>query len=269
MLQEILSAEKIEYFGVLPFSACECRRPDIISRRGVSPDDVKSAVMLLVPYYVGDGEGNVSFYARSGDYHVFCEEMFSRVVPKLEKAYGGRFLGFADKSPVRENVAASMAGLGMLGDNYMLISETYGTFVFVAELLSTVAPERLGFSGKVAEPRACPHCGACKLACPMTDGLDCLSAVTQKKGTLSTEEEAYLRRHGYAWGCDICQLACPFTRAAIAAGVETPIDFFRKDRISTLTTERLAAMDDEAFERRAFSWRGREVLARNLKILEK
>ena len=270
LLKTVFAKEKIEYFGVIPFSACTCRRPDVIERRGVSAEKIQTAIIFLIPYFVNDGEGNVSFYARSRDYHVYCEGLFSRIIPILEKQYGERFLGFADKSPIRENLAASMAGLGVIGDNFMLINEKYGSFVFVAEILSVVPPETLGFSGGTPAPSFCSHCGACRSACPMTkDGLECLSAVTQKKGLLTTEEEAYLKKYGYAWGCDICQLACPMTKAALTSGVQTPIAFFHEDRIPLLTKKRLSDMDEEEFRRRAFSWRGREPLLRNLDIFEK
>ncbi len=270
MLKEILSKEKIEYFGVLPFSACRLRRPDIIERKGVPAGDIQTAVMLLIPYYVQDGEGNISLYARSGDYHAYSEALFARILPKLEAAYGGRFLGFADKSPIEENIAASMAGLGVLGDNYMLISEAYGSFVFLAEVLSTVSPEVLGFTGEVKEASHCPHCGACKKACPMVlEGMDCLSAVTQKKGTFSEAEEVYLKKYGMAWGCDLCQLACPLNQKVLENGVETPIDFFREDRIAVLTAEKLEAMSEDAFRSRSFSWRGKAPLLRNLELLSR
>jgi epoxyqueuosine reductase len=270
MLRSFFAEENIEYFGLLPFSVCRLRRPDIIERRGVPAEAIRSAIMLLIPYYVHDGEGNISLYARSGDYHHYSDALFERLAPKLEAAFGGRFLGFADKSPIEENVAASMAGLGVLGDNYMLINEKYGSFVFLAEILSTVEPEALGYGGETAEPSYCMHCGACKKACPMAiDGMDCLSAVTQKKGTLSDEEAAYLQKYGSAWGCDLCQLSCPLNKKVLASGVETPIDFFRKDRISTLTAERLMAMSDEEFKSRSFSWRGKAPLLRNLEILSR
>ena len=55
----------------------------------------------------------------------------------------------------------------------------------------------------------------------------------------------------------------------MAAGARTPIAFFHEDRISVLTEERLSRMDETEFRRRAFSWRGREPLLRNLKLLEK
>ena len=268
IMKTILKNEQIEFCGVLPFSSCKCRRPDLIERKGLRAEDIRSAVVFLVPYYVSDKAGNISLYARSGDYHFYCDALFERILPALEEKYGEKFIGFADKSPIEENIAASMAGLGVLGDNYMLINEKYGSFVFLAEILSTAEPEALGFSGNVPEPSYCLHCGACKRACPMIlDGMECLSALTQKKGALTSAEEDYIRRYGSAWGCDLCQLACPLCQKAIKAGAETPIDFFKEDRISTLTVEKLNAMTDAEFKRRSFSWRGKAPLLRNLAIL--
>ncbi len=268
IMKTILKNEQIEFWGVLPFSSCKCRRPDLIERKGLRAEDIRSAVVFLVPYYVSDKAGNISLYARSGDYHFYCDALFERILPALEEKYGEKFIGFADKSPIEENIAASMAGLGVLGDNYMLINEKYGSFVFLAEILSTAESEALGFSGNVPEPSYCLHCGACKRACPMIlDGMECLSALTQKKGALTSAEEDYIRRYGSAWGCDLCQLACPLCQKAIKAGAETPIDFFKEDRISTLTMEKLNAMTDAEFKRRSFSWRGKAPLLRNLAIL--
>ena len=149
MLQSVFEKEGIEFWGVLPFDACGCRRADLIERKGASASDIKSAIVFLVPYYVEQEKGNISLYARSGDYHFYCDALFERILPVLCESFGGEFLGFADKSPIEENIAAAKAGLGVLGDNYMLINEKYGSFVFLAEILSTVPPEALGFSGEV------------------------------------------------------------------------------------------------------------------------
>ena len=88
-----------------------------------------------------------------------------------------------------------------------------------------------------------------------------------EKGELMPEESAYLKKYGSAWGCDLCQLACPLNREVLRQGMETPIDFFRKERIAYLTTETLGAMSDADFKRRAFSWRGKATLMRNLELL--
>ncbi len=267
MLRSIFENEKIEFYGVLPFSACRCRRPDLIERGGVWAEEIRSAVVFLVPYYVDGEDGNISLYARSGDYHFYCDALFGRILPEMEARFGGRFLGFADKSPIEENIAAAGAGLGVLGDNYMLINQKYGSFVFIAEILSTIEPEALGFRGEVAQARGCLHCGACIRACPaQSHGGECLSALTQKKGALTPEQEDYIREYGSVWGCDLCQTSCPMTKKAVENGVCTPIDFFKENRISLLTEERLNAMSKEEFRFRAFSWRGKQTLLRNLAL---
>jgi len=268
MLREIFEKENIEFYGVVPFGVCRCRRPDLIERAGLRPEEIRSAIVFLVPYYVACEKGNISLYARSGDYHFYCESLFERILPLMRERFGGGFAGFADKSPIEENIAAVRSGLGVLGDNYMLINEKYGSFVFIAEILSTAEPERLGFSGELLPLAGCLHCGACKRACPApSHGGECLSALTQQKGELTREQEDYIREYGFAWGCDICQTACPMTQRAIASGAQTPIDFFRENRISVLTQEALDGMTKEEFRRRAFSWRGKSPLRRNLTLL--
>lgn len=270
-LKKIFSDEKIEYFSPLPIEKCRVRRADIIERAGVKADEVKCAIMLLIPYFVDTAEGNISLYARSRDYHLFCDELFPRLCEKLEAAFGGKFVGFADKSPIEETDAASRAGLGKIGDSYVIINEKYGSFVFIGEILTTVSPEALGCDlSSEFEPTYCDHCGACRRACPMvTEGRECLSALTQKKGELNSDERDYIERYGSVWGCDICQLACPLVRAAIKSGEKTPIEFFREQRINVLSSDIVKNMSDEEFSSRAFSWRGRNTVIRNIEIFEK
>lgn len=270
-LADVFSDEKIEYFAPVPIEKCRVRRSDVISSRGIAPESIRTAIMFLIPYYVDDGvNGNISLYARSLDYHFYCEELFPRLCGTLEKKFGGRFIGFADKSPIEEADAASRAGLGKIGDSYVIINEKYGSFVFIGEILTDIAPEAFGCSANaVYEPSYCDHCGACRAACPMTkDGGECLSAVTQKKGELSEDEKEYIIKHKSAWGCDICQLACPLVQSTIKNGAQTPIEFFYHDRIARLDSERVNAMTDGEFSRRAFSWRGKNTILRNLSLFE-
>jgi len=268
MFRIILSEYGVEFAAALPFSACRVFAPDIIERRGVAVSEIKTALLFLVPYYVGDGgQSNISVYARAHDYHRFFENLYEQAVPRLSAAYGARFWGFADKSAIAEVHAASSAGLGLMGDNGLIINEKYGSFVFIGELLTDAPPAAFGIDENGAfEPALCPHCGACKKACPMSEGMGCLSLVTQKKGELTAEERDFILRHGSAWGCDVCSAVCPFTKRAIAAGNETPIEFFRNDRIVHLTSEKVNAMDKAAFRERAFAWRGKKTILRNLEI---
>lgn len=270
MFRIILSEYGVEFASALPFSACRVIAPDIIERRGVSPQEIKTALLFLVPYYVNDGEkGNISVYARAHDYHYFFENLYKEVIPRLEKAYGAPFYGFADKSAIAEVHAASLSGLGRIGDNGLIINEKYGSFVFIGEMLTPAEPSAFGINeGDSFEPTFCSHCGACKKACPMSEGYGCLSMVTQKKGELTEGERDFIKKYGSAWGCDICSAVCPYTKKAIENGAGTPIEFFRNDRIVNLTSEAVNAMDKATFRERAFAWRGKKTVLRNLEIFE-
>ena len=268
MFRRILGEYGVEFSAALPFSVCKVFAPDIIERRGISPCEIKTALLFLVPYYVNDGkDGNISVYARAHDYHYFFEKLYEEAVTKLASAYGARFFGFADKSAIAEVHAASSAGLGKIGDNGLIINEKYGSYVFIGEILTDAPPAAFGINeSEVFEPSFCSHCGACRSACPMKEGLGCLSMVTQKKGELVPEERDFIKKYGSAWGCDICSAVCPFTKKAVAAGNETPIEFFRTDRIVHLTSEAVNAMDKNTFRERAFAWRGKKTILRNLEI---
>ena len=144
MFRRILSEYGVEFAAALPFSSCRVFSPEIIERRGVSPSEIKTALLFLVPYYVCDGEkSNISVYARAHDYHHFFEKLYEEAIPELSQAYGARFFGFADKSAIAEVHAASCSGLGKVGDSGLIINEKYGSFVFIGELLTDAPPAAL------------------------------------------------------------------------------------------------------------------------------
>ena len=267
VVDAVFADEKITEYGILPISAVRILRPELFSRRGeITP---KSVLLFLVPYYTGPAE-NLSLYAVSRDYHLYVHEMTERLINALSTAYpSAAFRAFSDHSPIDERYAAARAGLGILGDNGLLIHKRYGSLVFIGEVFTDLeAPADIS----LYPHESCEHCGACRRACP-TGALfgegDCLSELTQRKGELDEKTVSLMRRHKTVWGCDICQTACPHTRRAIAAGTVTPIPFFHEARIPHLTSERLAAMDSPTFKSRAFAWRGRTTIARNLTAYEK
>ena len=267
-LAEIMERERIELYAPIPLSDTKIIKPYLLERCGV-PSDTGSALMLCVPYYSATPE-NISAYACSRDYHLYFERLFDRILPELRSMYEGySFYGFADHSPISEVGAAAAAGLGVIGDNHLFICEKYSSFVFLGEIISDMPAEGYGLPIGECDVRTCHHCGACSRGCP--EGLDvssCLSALTQKKGELDEREVQRLTAHGIAWGCDKCQSVCPYTKAAAASGsIYTPIDFFYEKRMEKIDLEGLWSMSDEEFFERAFSWRGRETIARNLKIL--
>ena len=264
-LSNFFQKKHIDLFGVLPLSACRVVRPYLLERAGISDGSI---LILAIPYYTRAAaeKRNISAYAVPRDYHRFFASLFEELLPKLAERFPEeRFAAFADHSPIDEIEAAARASLGVIGRNHMLITEKYSSYVFLGELVTTAH-----LSSNPIAVRTCHACGACMRACPAPDlGGVCLSALTQKKGDLTDAERAAIRRYGSAWGCDICQEACPYTKKALESGsIYSPIPFFEEHTISHLSTEILDNMNDEEFEKRAFAWRTRATVARNLAILE-
>lgn len=258
-------------FGVglaapVPLGECDIIRPYKLERAGFFDKGSLFAVMLAIPYLTQQSRRNISAYATARDYHLYFKELFSEVIPMLEKAFPeNRFAGFADDSPINERDAAAKAGLGIIGDNGMLITEKYSSYVFLGEIVTDLPHD---CSAKPV--KHCQGCGKCRSACPMGEIGQCLSALTQKKGELTPDEERYIKKYGSAWGCDMCQKLCPHTlRALKQQTIYTDVEFFKNDTIPYLTVETIDSMDDGEFAKRAYSWRKRETVRRNLEILEK
>ncbi len=270
-IHSFFAKNNIEYFATLPFSECVSTRPYLYaSHPGFTP---QSALVFLVPYHAGAAE-NLSIYAAAPDYHCYMKDLLFALTNLLRKHYPHScFLGFSDHSPIDERLAAAKAGLGVFGKNGLLLTEKYSSFVFIGEVLSDCPPEELAALSPSFSIRTCHDCGACAAACPTGilrgENASCLSAVTQKKGSLTEEETTLIRENGCAWGCDVCQNVCPYTKNAIKNGtLTTPIRYFHEGRIAHLTKEMIQGMSDAEFKTRAFAWRGRETLLRNLEILE-
>ena len=263
-LREYLNGEKIEYFAVLDYTDCREVNPALNLRGGFTP---RSVILYLVPYYAGETV-NLSRYAASLDYHIILRKIGEGIVSILREVYpnaGAKCYG--DHSPIAECHAAATAGLGIIGDNGLLINEKYGSYVFVGDVVTDVPPEALS-AIKPHPVSGCMHCGACKRACPTGIlggcGEVCLSALTQRKGELSAGERLLIKENNTAWGCDICQRVCPYNNAP----KKTEVSDFLSDTVSHLTSSILCGMDEPEFERRAYAWRGRKTIMRNLEILE-
>ena len=265
-VKHLLKDHGISLVAPVPLRELTITRPYLLARHGIEDG---TAFMIAVPYYTtfcDDPARNISAYAVSRDYHGFFEMLFASVLPALrEKFPENRFVGFADHSPIAEVEAAVKAGLGTVGCNHLFLTKEHSSFVFLGQIITdAVLPH------KAHEVSVCTACGACERACPVgLDSARCISALTQKKGTLTPEEQQAIVSCGSFWGCDLCQLACPVTAAARKAGtLYSKIPFFKENAIPNLTADAIRAMSEEEFAARAYSWRGREVILRNLTLLE-
>lgn len=225
------------------------------------------------PYFAGDGAGNLSRYARGEDYHRVLPRRLGEVCQGLQALYPERrFVPGADNSPLNERDCARLAGLGILGRNGLVIVEPYGSWVFLGTILTDLPLP------SAAQPAPdCLNCGACVRACP-GGALDqfpfreerCLSALTQKKGTLTPEEEKLLRAHPLIWGCDLCQQVCPYNRGALPSPLKDLTGQGTVPYLAELSLDELEGLSNRSFRAkygdRAFAWRGPGVLRRNLKL---
>lgn len=230
------------------------------------PQNASSVIVAVFPYFTGRQKGNLSMYARVEDYHLVAGEMLEAASRQLKALFPkNTFAHFCDNSPLPEVRAAMLAGLGVRGENGLLITERYGSFVFLGEIVTD-----LPLTPRGAPLAACIGCGKCVKSCP-AGALDpgavkrerCLSAVTQRKGELTAAEQEMLRGTGCVWGCDICQNVCPMNDGA----GRTPIGRFLRDVRPSLGKEELQSPDFlKKNKNRAFVWKGTEILKRNLGI---
>ena len=266
VISELLAKEGIGLVCPVPLADCHITRPYLLERAGIADGTV---FLFAIPYLssAADKSRNLSAYAVPRDYHAYLTELSERLLPILREKYPDeRFALFGDHSPISELHAAGVSGLGVLGKNRMLITRLYSSFVFLAEIITSYR-----YDCHAAEPGTCIGCGRCTAACSYLgrgEG-ECLSALSQKKGTLTKEEEDALLSGGSVWGCDRCQEVCPYTDAARRAGtLYTTIPYFLTDTITHLTSEEVRAMPDDAFSHRAFAWRGKATILRNLALFE-
>ncbi len=256
----------IDLVGAIPLSVCKITKPYKLERVGFDNSLSLNAIMMAVPYYTAHAEKNISSYCIPRDYHLFFKELFDSIIPRLSEIFpNNRFVGFADDSPIFEREAAAMSGLGIIGDNGMLITDKYSSYVFLGEIITDL-PFDIDQKYKIER---CEGCGRCKKACPMNEIGECLSALTQKKGELSDTEKDHIKKYGSAWGCDICQEVCPHTENAMKnKTIYTNIDFFKNELTPKISNGLIDKMSDGEFSARAYSWRKKATVKRNLDILE-
>ena len=255
-IKDFFEKRNIEYFGILPIEECRIIKPHLL------PENTASVVVFLAPYFVEHQKmANISLYAASLDYHLYFEDLKREFEDFFACNYPqDKCFCFCDHSPIDEVSAAAKCGLGVVGKNRLLINEKYKSFVFIGEILCTAKLP----CQNAQQIQSCTECNKCVESCDFLakKSIHCLSSLTQTK-KLSPEQTQLLKKHNLIWGCDNCQLVCPLCQNP----AQTPIAFFRQNRLCNLDKQTLLSMSDKEFNSRAFSWRGKEVLLRNLDIL--
>lgn len=267
-LNSILSSLSMPEYGVVPFSAVENH---LLPCRAIKriPQNAKSIIIFAFPYRSTIKKGNISSYAQVKDYHPVVLDKLKNVIEALSLKFNMNcFEAFCDNSPIPEVKAAALCSLGVIGKNGLLITKDYGSYVFLGEIVTD-----LELSPTISNIGTCLECGLCLSLCPgnaISNGVvnkeNCASNISQKKNELTVEEQNLIIRADTIWGCDICQDCCPMNKASKLS----PIPDFKEKIKTSLTLDEV--LDDDFIDKnsdRAFLWRGKKVLERNLRIISK
>jgi epoxyqueuosine reductase len=164
--------------------------------------------------------GYVSRYALGRDYHRIMRPALARFASALAARLGEhRHRVFVDSAPLLEKALARNAGLGWIGKHTNVINRSAGSYFFLGEVLTDLPLE--------ADAPASAHCGSCTAclpACPtgaivapyQLDARRCISYLTiELEGAIPVELREAIGNRIY--GCDDCQLVCPWNKFARAA----------------------------------------------------
>lgn len=234
-------------------------------------EDGKTIISIAFPYNPQDEvttNNGFSVYTKRYDYHHVVKSYLSKICAYIE-SLGGKALAFVDSNNLPERYIAYLAGLGFIGRSNMLITEKYGTYVFLGEIITDldIPCQDVRHHSEIPMYKECGDCTVCYNACPSKSITAnkinpniCLSYYTQKK-ELEDEEIRVIKDN--VFGCDICQKCCRYNRKAVKSSLaefET-LEFMEKDITA------YAAMDNKMFKeevsRASCGWRGKNVIKRN------
>ena len=193
--------------------------------------------------------GYVARYAVGRDYHRLMRRRLQRLADHIADAIGPfLYRAFTDSAPVMEKPLASHAGLGWIGKHTNLINKNAGSFFFIGELYTDLPLP-------VDEPVTdhCGECSRCITACPtgaivgpyQLDARRCISYLTiELKGSIPIELRASIGNR--IFGCDDCQLVCPWNRFSQPT---EEIGFALNPRFAAPPLVSLLAWDEDQFLR--------------------
>jgi len=189
--------------------------------------------------------GRIARYAWGGDYHNLIEKKLA-VIDQFLRECGGRQKCYVDTGPMLERDHAATAGIGWHGKSTMLLNREFGTWFFLAEILTT-----LEFAPGTAQKNYCGRCTRCIDACPtgaitaphQVDARRCISYLTiELKGSIPIELRPLIGDRIY--GCDDCLDACPWNRFA---KVSRETAFAMRPEVAAMKLRDYLGLDDDKF----------------------
>ena len=195
--------------------------------------------------------GYISRYALGRDYHKLMRRRLQQLARRIEARVGPfGYRAFVDSAPVLEKALAEKAGLGWIGKHTNLIARDAGSWFFLGELFTDLP---LPVS-TTQERDHCGRCSACIDICPtraitgprQLDARRCISYLTiELRGPIPEPLRPLIGNRIY--GCDDCQLVCPWNRFARRAALP---DFSARNGLDAPDLIELLGWSEDAFLRR-------------------
>lgn len=217
--------------------------------------EAKSAIVLAKNYgpssdprewLANTQRGVISAYAQGRDYHDVVKSGLKQVARSLAQAAAADVKVFVDTAPLMEKPLAQAAGLGWQGKHTNLVSQAFGSWLFLGVILTTAE-----LPPDVPETDHCGSCRKCLDACPTAaftapyqlDARRCIAYLTvEHKGHI---DEAFRAGIGNrVFGCDDCLAVCPWNKFAQAARDQR---LTSKADLASIPLDELLALDEAAF----------------------
>ncbi|MEE4277197.1 MAG: tRNA epoxyqueuosine(34) reductase QueG [Halieaceae bacterium] len=193
----------------------------------------------------------ISRYTLGRDYHKLVRRRLARLAKRIESEVGGgHYRAFVDSAPVLERAIAERAGLGWIAKNTMLIDSEAGSWFFLGEIYTDLPLP-------ADAPKTDKHCGSCRACldvCPTQafvgpfelDARRCISYLTiEHKGPIDPALRPLMGNR--IFGCDDCQLVCPWNKFARVSGED---DFQPRHGLDAADLLELFAWDEATYEAR-------------------
>ena len=240
-------------------------------------DEPKSIISIALAYpskiknpperVRGERRGTFARASWGRDYHFVLREHLDKLIDYMQNLLGeeAKFKPMVDTGELIDVAVAVRAGIGFIGRNGLLITKEYGSFVYLGEIVTNIPFEQ--------DPPVDYDCGTCMRCidgCPTQallgngemNAQKCLSYQTQTKNYMP---EKYRRRMGKViYGCDICQIVCPYNQGIdshLHEEMEPEYEKVHPELEPMLTISNREFK--ETFGEMAGSWRGKKPLQRN------